>query len=310
MNMKKNITLTIALVISILGYSQTTKPSTAPKTPVKSNTPNKGEIGNNNYKLGDTVYVNENGVFIKFPTAVDLVSFGMDGEFKGTFKDKTVRLTPIAKEDKSRPVTVPLFIQYGGEEGNTLTKYVSYKKNVPTAFIDLTKDPDVNISAEEKKRREEAERLKKENERVKKRLDEIIPIPEEIRTVGIKQGNLFFAFTNIRIDDSYSYLKFYVQNNSNIPFRIDYVRFQNLDKIGAKSSDVSIDNKDSDIDPFIFSDLSEIPKQQKQYLTYALPLTGSSDKGGYKVTLKEKGGNRLLQITIPAKYIDKAKVIY
>jgi len=111
----------------------------------------------------------------------------------------------------------------------------------------------------------------------------------------------------MRIDDNYCYLMFNLKNDSPIAFKIDYFRFQAVDKVSNDES--KIDKEDEDIKPIIFNDIESVQPKSSVRLLYAIPLYGIGQKGGYKVIIKEKKGNRKPILIIKSKIISNAKQI-
>ncbi len=249
----------------------------------------------------DTVFVNESGITMLFPKNVSVAVVNADKDFSCTKEGKQV----IIKAKKVSKRISPMSVVYGDDV--FFISIVKYKENPDSLIHDFRESV---IATKNEKINKDSEKLEAERQKelIKRKMDEMLFEKKELTTIGDIKGNIIFKLSNIKIDDEYVYFRFNLKNGSNMDFNIDYVRFQALEKV--KSSDNDSDENqmgDEDIVPYISSPIGVVGKRKDEYLLYAIPVFGLGDRGGYKVTLKEKKGNRAIRLIIKAKDIDKAE---
>lgn len=249
----------------------------------------------------DTVYVNESGVTFIFPSDVSLAITNLAKDYFVESKGSIVKIN--AKNRFTR--TTILTVQYGDSE-DIFTTVICYRAFVDKMLFNFKKsNKKINVVDENKIRDQMV--VDSEKLRVKMNLDNLLDYKDEIQTVGTKIGNIVFNLSSLRIDAKYIYFMFLLSNQTNLDFNIDYVRFQAVDKFRYDES--YTDNNDSELVPFVSTGVDVVKRNSSDYITYCIPVFGVSSKGGYKVTLKEKAGNRKPVIIIRSKIIETAKFL-
>lgn len=249
----------------------------------------------------DTIYVNQSGITMIFPKEVIMGVVGLPTDYSIDTKGSLVKFN--AKKEKTRLTS--LTIEYG-DNGDVFTTILKYRENVENLVYNFKKQASVVDPLKEEKRREQMA-LDDEKLRVRKLLDELLDKKDEIKTLGVKEGSIVFNLSAVRLDNNYTYFMFLLDNQSKFDFKLDYIRFQALDKV--KQDESLTDNKDTDIKVFVNSEIEFVKRGTKEYLLYAIPTFGTSSKGGYKITLKEKTGNRKPVLIVKSKFLDSAKLI-
>ncbi|WP_020533023.1 DUF4138 domain-containing protein [Flexithrix dorotheae] len=129
---------------------------------------------------------------------------------------------------------------------------------------------------------------------------------------GLKQQKMTFALFGIFSDGDYNFFKFYVENHSNIPFKIREVFFTISTKGNGIQNEI---NQQILCKQFVALNSGELMEQKANpevekknplIFVYATPKFTLSPKQRLKIRLMEEGGNRDMELKVESNYLLKA----
>jgi hypothetical protein len=111
--------------------------------------------------------------------------------------------------------------------------------------------------------------------------------------------------SNLAVDGEAVYMLIDVENNTSVPYKLDYVSFTYKERRSKKSLR-RIVPQENVVEPFDGQVVDEVAPRGKAYLAYALPLYAGTNKGFLEVVVREADGNRLLSGIIRARKIARS----
>ncbi len=111
--------------------------------------------------------------------------------------------------------------------------------------------------------------------------------------------------SNLAVDREAVYVLVDVENNTSVPYKLDYVSFTYKER-RSKKSRRRIVPQENVVEPLAQQAATAIAPQGKECLAYALPLYAGTNKGFLEVVVREADGNRLLSGIIPARKIARS----
>lgn len=119
-------------------------------------------------------------------------------------------------------------------------------------------------------------------------LEALEALPQAYHDVGIERHQLFVGLYALLQDENYTYVKVFFNNTSSIDFHVAAVHFSYQAREQAPLTPV--------LTPEAGCFLAYTP----QMLTYVLPRYGTKARGALTMAWEEEGGERTLQLTVPA----------
>ncbi|MBX2842179.1 MAG: conjugative transposon protein TraN [Flammeovirgaceae bacterium] len=129
---------------------------------------------------------------------------------------------------------------------------------------------------------------------------------------GLKKQKMTFALFGIFSDGDYNYFKFYVENHSNIPFKIREVFFTISSKGNGTQNEINQEILckqfvEMNTGEFLQEQTSvEVGKKRPIIFVCATPKFTLSTKQRLKIRLMEEDGNRDMELKVESNYLLKA----
>lgn len=111
--------------------------------------------------------------------------------------------------------------------------------------------------------------------------------------------------SNLAVDGKALYVLLDVENNTSVPYNLDYVSFTYKERRSKKSLR-RIVPQENVVEPLDGQAAGEVAPRGKECLAYALPLYAGTNKGFLEVIVHEADGNRLLSGIIPTRKIARS----
>ena len=108
-------------------------------------------------------------------------------------------------------------------------------------------------------------------------------------------------------DESATYLLLELKNASSIPYRIDYIGFERIEKKGRRFSANNTANQVTV--PLVAIAPTQVTVGQMDTLRYALPLYAFGSRGKMIIKAQEMNGSRTLQLAISGRRLNQAPTI-
>lgn len=128
------------------------------------------------------------------------------------------------------------------------------------------------------------------------------------RLKGIKDKGhgIKFRLSGLYVKDDVMYYRFRIENNSDIRYDIDQLRFFVRDRKKAKRTTY----QETEVDPiYIYKDTDKVERQSEQTLVVALPKQTMSNQKYLAVQLMEENGGRHLELKIKNRNLMRATVL-
>lgn len=245
----------------------------------------------------DTILVSDTETtYLLFPEEVLLVDIGRTGEYFAKIEGKSVFLK--ARNKKTGPTN--LFIRYGE---SYYTARLLYHEKPLRYLYEPEKKATFPPSALPKKE----EGTGPDTAEVLAAFRKVLAEPLNPAGPGKTRHGLSIQLTHLQIDQQLIYLGLRVRNSSSIGYRLDFAGFTFQEKRGRRFSRNNISRKE--VRPYTFEAPSLIPAHGESRLFYALPLYAMTSRGKLLVQLREKEGARVLEVSVPARRINKATII-
>jgi hypothetical protein len=119
-----------------------------------------------------------------------------------------------------------------------------------------------------------------------------------------KQHRVSLSLIGMYNDPSATYLVLRLRNRSSIPYRIDYVGFERVEKRGRRFSANNLENQETV--PLGVVAPASIGPHLTDTLRYALPLYAFGSRGKLRAMVREANGSRTLQLSIPGRLLNQA----
>ncbi len=111
--------------------------------------------------------------------------------------------------------------------------------------------------------------------------------------------------SNLAVDGEAVYVLIDVENNTSVPYKLDYVSFTYKER-RSKKSPRRILPQENVVEPMDRQVAGVVAPRGKERLAYALPLYVGTNKGFLEVIVREADGNRLLSGIIRARKIARS----
>lgn len=250
-------------------------------------------FGQNKKARIDTVYSNTNKTTtLMFPGDVIMVDIG--SEDFGWIKSGNLVLVKSAVESAA-PTTI--LVQYGADK-EVYHGTVAYKAVIPQTMINFK---DAEIPKMPNESRIKADSLKTlEEDLANKRLN-ILVADTKSKYKTLAQRNeklkLTIALSNMMTDEHNVYMKLLFINSSKLDYVIDFAEFVYSDPIEKGELKGSSDKKN--VYPVVTNKIEGIRAKEERFLGYCIPRYALSRKGELLVTIREKKGSRVMELSIP-----------
>jgi hypothetical protein len=171
-------------------------------------------------------------------------------------------------------------------------------------FYDFTSE---EIKKTDEKKMREVATLESNNSKMKERLNSVLSDKVEYSSIGKVENGMTFQIANIKNDDSFTYFKLIIINNTGSDYNIDGIYFKVVEgkRKGMKKSEAKIEQR---IKIEFESPIKVVTAYQKQELGYVTErFTGGKD-GSLVIQLRELKGTRNPIIEISGEKMLKVKV--
>lgn len=137
-------------------------------------------------------------------------------------------------------------------------------------------------------------------------VENVLKANKNIRGLKDKRYGIKVQLNGLYINDEVMYYRIKIQNQSNINYDIERLRFFILDQQKSKRTA----SQELEVQPlYIHGDTSVVASQSEHVFVYAVPKFTIPDKKYLTIQLMEKNGGRNLKLIIHNKTIVKAKPI-
>jgi hypothetical protein len=171
-------------------------------------------------------------------------------------------------------------------------------------YYDFTSE---EVKKIDQKKMEEVASVENQNTKIKERLNSVLSDKVEYSSIGKVENGLTFQIANIKNDDSFTYFKLIIINNTGSDYNIDGIYFKVVEgkRKGMKKNEAKIEKR---IQIEFESPVKVVTAYQKQELGYVTErFTGGKD-GSLVIQLRELKGTRNPIIEIPGDKMLKVKV--
>jgi hypothetical protein len=171
-------------------------------------------------------------------------------------------------------------------------------------FYDFTSE---EVKKIDQKKMEEIASEESNNSKMRERLNSVLSDKIEYSSIGKVENGMTFQIANIKNDDSFTYFKLIIINNTGSDYNIDGIYFKVVEgkRKGMKKSEAKIEQR---IKIEFESPIKVITAYQKQELGYVTErFTGGKD-GSLVIQLRELKGTRNPIIEISGDKMLKVKV--
>ena len=135
---------------------------------------------------------------------------------------------------------------------------------------------------------------------------QIVNSKRSIRLVNESGNKIGLSLRGIYIKENVIFYHFRIQNQSNINYDVDFLRFYIRDKQKVKRTA----SQEVDIKPlYVFGDADKIKGQTDQDVVYALEKFTIPDAKRLVIEMFEKNGGRNLNLSIKNKTIVNARLV-
>lgn len=129
---------------------------------------------------------------------------------------------------------------------------------------------------------------------------------KKVRGIGDKDFGIGFQMNGLFIQNDVLYVRVSIENESNINYDIDQLRFFIRDQKKAKRTAT----QEIEVSPvFVYNDTDKVEGQSANTIVFALPKFTIPDKKYLAIQLMEKNGGRHLELHVKNKTIVKATVL-
>ncbi len=212
-------------------------------------------------------------------TRIHLGSNAYVAEVKDTFL--------LLRARRPDPKPTSLFVVY--DQGkHFFHAMVAVTETGPRTY-DLAKDP-FPASPQE-------EAPEEQHEAMTMAIDALEALPQAHHDVGIALHQLFVGLYALLQDEQYTYVKLFFDNTSSIDFHVAAVHFSYQGREKAP------------LTPVLTPEAACVAAHTHQMLTYVLPRYGTKVRGALTIAWEEEGGERTLQLTVPAPLLLNAPYV-
>jgi hypothetical protein len=171
-------------------------------------------------------------------------------------------------------------------------------------FYDFTGEEVKKI--DEKKMKEVAS-VESNNSKMRERLNSVLSDKVEYNSIGKVENGMTFQIANIKNDDSFTYFKVIIINNTGSDYNIDGIYFKVVEgkRKGMKKSEAKIEQR---IKIEFESPIKVVTAYQKQELGYVTERFTGGKAGSLVIQLRELKGTRNPIIEISGEKMLKVKV--
>lgn len=241
----------------------------------------------------DTIQVTHTAnTYLLFNQPVDLVDVGLAGTYLAKIEGKSVFLK--AKEANVWPTTI--LVRSGDDY---FTAQLEYNPLPEKNLYDFRSTGNASVLPAKSKTLQPLPAAT-----VQKRLEELSKAADGRALRTKKAGDVRLSLVSLLNDQGATYLKLLLHNGSSIPYGLDYVGFELLEKRGKRFSTNNTDRKE--MLPLVAVAPAQIAAGQEEALRYALPLYAFGRRGKLLITVRETAGSRVLHLKVPGRSINHA----
>jgi hypothetical protein len=141
----------------------------------------------------------------------------------------------------------------------------------------------------------------------KVRLDELVGRKPEYSTIGSRENRIEYLVSNLMTDNSHTYMKVVVSNNSGNEYIIDGITFR-YEEGKRKNVNKNADKNEQGVPAVYENGNKTIKAYSKENLGFVLPLYSVGEGGKLLIYFWEKNGTRNVKVEIPGDELSKIKV--
>jgi hypothetical protein len=231
----------------------------------------------------DTIYVSDRAKsYLFFDAPVKLADVGNPALYQARIEGNSIMV--VATQDS---VAITPF--YAEVDNEPFTALLAYRTH-PKAFYDF------------RKRNHEDEQLSKERAITRLRS---LSVHNDLNYVSARKDGIYFQLVGLLHDLTTTYLKFRVENNTSLPYKTDFIGFEQRKRY-KKNFWAKTRQTRFPLAPEAQWRVNPVFPYSEGYLYYALPLYALEARETVIATLREKSGSRSISLTIPTRLWRKA----
>lgn len=258
--------------------------------------------------MGQIIVNMDNSATLKFFVDIQMVVFGNNPQIEEGIYESYDFFThndicliranhPGAKETSIMVYLVDNTVYYGTVNyGNNTPLFYSFNEPEPT------KQPVQPVTKAEIKTAVDSTAI------IENALKRVVAIPDEFFSLVNINSGIQCGITVLRNDHQTTYLKLSLHNNSSGLYDIDGIFFRYVQgkAKGVKRRDAEFVER---LHPKKVIGANQINPYTKETIGMAIPLFTVENKGYLEISISDKNGTRDLLIKIPARIINKIKII-
>jgi hypothetical protein len=257
----------------------------------------------------DTVYVStEMTTYLIFPTPIKLLDLGSKN-YAGRIEQNKLLLKPV------RGQVAPSAMMIETEDGQIYLHYIGYKQQPKRIFWDYrtllaTHATNSNHSAGNNGYGNTGNG----NNGSDNKADDIysgklayLKKQKRRRLFYKKENNIALRISALAVDNTATYMLLQVDNQSSIPYKLEYVSFAYIEKRKRKARRKVV-GEENQVLPMLSQTTDMVKPRSTSELAYAFPLFANTLKGKLEIIVRETDGNRVVRAYVPAKVL--AKTLY
>ncbi|MDJ1485926.1 DUF4138 domain-containing protein [Cytophagaceae bacterium YF14B1] len=122
-----------------------------------------------------------------------------------------------------------------------------------------------------------------------------------------KENNIALRISGLAVDNTATYMLLQIDNQSSIPYKLEYVSFTYQEKRKRKQRR-KVASEENQVLPMLAQTTDMIGPHSSSEMAYAFPLFANTLKGKLQIIVRETDGNRVVRARVPAKVL--AKTLY
>jgi hypothetical protein len=247
----------------------------------------------------DTVYVsNHTTTYLIFPQAVEVVDIGSK-DYTGKIESGNMLfLKPL------KALAQPSNFLVRTQDGSVYLHNIAFAHQPKRVFWDY-RGKEENNPFEAASTDKSAQNINLHETKILEEKLLLLKKQPNKKIASSKANMLHLLVENFAVDNETAYLIVALQNNSSIPYKIDYVSFAYKEP-KKKKSKKQVLIPENEVRPLAAIATDLILPGKSESLAYAIPLYAGTSKGFFEITVREKNGNRTMTCKVGARKIMKA----
>jgi hypothetical protein len=264
---------------------------------------------NHSYDLAgyDTVYVStEMTTYLIFPSEIRLLDLGSKN-YAGRIEQNKLLLKPL------RPAVPPSAMMIETNDGQIYLHYIAYSRQPKRIFWDYRASTPAATTLSNS-----GSGFNGENRDYGNKAD---PPAKEVYSTKLaylkkqkrrnlfhkKENNIALRISGLAVDNTATYMLLKLDNQSSIPYKLEYVSFTYQEKRKRKQRR-KVASQENQVLPMLAQTTDMIGPHSSSEMAYAFPLFANTLKGKLQIIVRETDGNRVVRARVPARVL--AKTLY